>query len=86
MDGESTLAYLRELATSKNVKNRGAQLKRALIICAIPMTAGMAVACYGAPSEELPYEETNCSDGVDEDEDGDTDCEDEDCFGTAECT
>ena len=43
--------------------------------------------CYcafdcGAP----PSTETDCSDGIDEDCDGDTDCDDADCFGVSFCS
>ena len=44
-----------------------------------------AVSNFTMEVECVPVVEQDCSDGLDDDEDGSTDCEDTDCLGSADC-
>ena len=47
--------------------------------------AFLVAACSGGGGNSVPDSETVCDDGVDEDEDGDTDCDDSDCVDDDAC-
>lgn len=79
MNGQDVLNHLKGLYSKRT--GRGTTLKRALLCVAVPAAAGLATACYGVPMEGgYPLEETEiCSNGYDDDHDGNIDCDDSDC-------
>lgn len=81
MKSETTLSFLKNLYNRGDETNRGLALKRALLSLAVPVTAGLAMACYGVPMEN----EFNCSNNVDDDNDGQVDCDDSECSSAEVC-
>jgi hypothetical protein len=84
MDEHQSLAELRTLAR-RGGAGRGARIRRALLILAIPATAGLATACYGAPmyasgAQGDQATEATCSSTADQDGDGLVDEDDPDCL------
>lgn len=82
MNGDATLGFLKRLYQKAETSDRGAALRRALLSVAVPAAAGLAMACYGVPMEEYtgPNDDVEvCSNGVDDDSDGATDCDDSEC-------
>ncbi len=77
MTGTGALSYLKLFCDDMDLK---AKISRTLAIAAVPAAASFAVACYAAPMEGPFLEDAyTCGDGIDNDEDGQTDCDDSDC-------
>lgn len=80
MSEHESLAELRAVARQGGA-GRGARIRRALLLLAIPATAGLATACYGAPmyASGAAGDPATCSAAMDQDGDGIVDAEDPDC-------
>jgi hypothetical protein len=86
MSGTSVLKYVREVCRRLDEGRAVIAVRRAAVMVLLP--AALAPACmeYGmAPMYGVPMEETECSDGIDDDEDGLTDCADDDCDANELC-
>lgn len=84
MNGKGTMEYLKNLCADLDLR---AKLTRGAAIAALPVAAGFTVACYGSPMDDELYEDTaeTCTDGIDNDNDGTTDCADSSCLSLGPC-
>lgn len=82
MNGPSALRYLKDLCQRLDQGLDTAAVRKAGVTLAVPALLLSPTACvYAAPEYGAPFpdEETNCADGLDDDYDGQVDCDDDDC-------
>ncbi len=92
MTGAGALTYLKELCHQIDEGIDHTKLRKIVVTLAIPAVTFTA-SCdspvvyevYGAPEYGGPFEETDCNNGIDEDDDGRIDCDDFDCRGVEVC-
>ncbi len=90
MNGINPLSYLKKVCTDERSEGHGERLKRALLQVVVPASAGFAIACYAATPPEGgewiydPRPEV-CTNQLDDDYDGDVDCDDQECRGLEIC-
>ena len=86
MNGRETLDYLKDLCQRMD-ERISTTIRKTVVTAALPVAASFSVACYAAPpiepGEYVENSAITCSDGVDNDEDGAIDCDDDEC--TAFC-
>lgn len=82
MGGKKTMEHIAEVCRRLDARIGPQTLRKAALIAAFPVAA-LTPTCmaYGAPAYGVPFpdEEIDCSDGFDNDDDGLTDCADDDC-------
>lgn len=84
MSGREALSFLKELCQRIDMQS---------VACAAATVAlpTMLVACeeavplYGVPEYGAPFEEVECANGLDDDSDGQIDCQDQDCAALELC-
>ena len=88
MNARSVLEYAKSLCSDIDAGRplTGYTLARLMTPLAIPAALSLAIGLPACREEDPPDTETNCTDGVDNDEDGDIDCDDGDCFEEPACT
>ena len=86
MDPQAVLESLKSLCRDIDAGRalRRISLQRLVVPLAIPAAMGLAAAPIGCGSH-TEVEETNCTDDIDNDGDGDIDCADEDCRNGPDC-
>ena len=91
MDPRSVLESLRNLCDDLDSGRplRRIDLRKLVVPIAVPAAMGLAAISYVGCTETTPVYgvpiEDNCSDGIDNDDDGDTDCADLDCEDAEPC-
>jgi hypothetical protein len=89
MNGKSVLDYIKNLCDTLDLRAKTARIAGTALMVAVPVTAGFTVACYGVPGDLLyPYPDSQpeiCTNGIDDDYDGLTDCDDSDCARLEVC-
>jgi hypothetical protein len=85
MTGNGVLQYLRDICDGIDQSAKTA-LRRTALAAALPVAASFTVACYGVPTylDDYPRDEI-CANSVDDDGDGLTDCQDDDCSSLEIC-
>jgi hypothetical protein len=83
MNGPSVLRYLKEIYRQFDQGQEVISVRKLGATLVIPAAALLpsCIALYAAPAYGVPFpeEETNCTDGYDDDYDGLVDCDDSDC-------
>jgi len=92
MSGRAVKAYIDELCRTLDAWATG-PLRRAALVAALP-AAALSASCddsddmvlmYGVPAYGVPYEDEICDDGLDNDDNGDRDCDDPACESLELC-
>lgn len=86
ISGSAVRVYLKELCRQFDDSILRARLQRVEVASAVPVSmlvAGWACEDFGAP--EVPMYAAVFNDGIDNDDDGRTDCDDPDCAGLDLC-
>jgi hypothetical protein len=86
MTGTSALRYLQDLCDRLDLR-RYATVRRVVAAAALPVAVGFTAACYAAPYMDggYGYAEEVCYNRIDDDRDGFTDCDDDECATLEYC-
>lgn len=88
MSGRSVLSYLKDICRQLDEGTLQTRLFKVAVATAVPVSmlvAGCAYDEYGVPMYGFPIEEELCNDGVDDDSNGLTDCDDPVCDHVEYC-
>lgn len=92
MSGTSVLRYLNELCRALDGNGERLLVRKAAATIVIPVAAlaggcliDPPVALYGVPEYGAPFDGEICGDGIDNDSDGLTDCDDDECSRLEVC-
>lgn len=87
MNGRGVREYLEAICESIDLRSRATRAGRVAAVATVPVLAGFTTACYAAPMGDIAYntQDEICHNAIDDDADGLTDCDDDDCAQLEVC-